>query len=104
MLSAINVMLITENTDRHSWHPSLIPMSSCRSIVASLTRPRHRWKLHGPAETLVSLGVIVLETDLKLDSFEEISLLCFVGVFEKLCNSMQCYLTVIEKMRSIWVL
>lgn len=37
----------------------------------------------GTAETLVTLGVIVLQSDLKLDRLEEVSLLLIVGVFEE---------------------
>jgi hypothetical protein len=40
----------------------------------------------GSGETLVTLRVIVLEADLELDGFEEVSLLGFERVFEKLLD------------------
>jgi hypothetical protein len=38
---------------------------------------------NGSGETLVTLRIIVLEADLKLDCFEEVPLLCLEGVLEK---------------------
>ena len=51
----------------------------------------HAWagdngQTNSSGETLVTLGVIVLEADLKFDGFEEVSLLGFERVFEKLLD------------------
>lgn len=54
-------------------------------------------ELDGSGETLVSLGIVVLETNLELDGLEEVALLLIVGVVQQLldvttdsgCNSMQ---------------
>lgn len=43
-------------------------------------------QLDGARETLVTLGVIVLQTDLKLDGLEEVTLLLVVRVVEKLLD------------------
>jgi hypothetical protein len=40
----------------------------------------------GSRETLVTLRIIVLETDLEFDSFEEVSLLGLRGVLKELLN------------------
>lgn len=39
--------------------------------------------LDGTRETLVALGVVVLETDLELDGLDEVSLLLAVGIGEE---------------------
>lgn len=39
-------------------------------------------ELHGPGETLVTLGIVVLEADLELDSFEEVAFLLIGGVLQ----------------------
>jgi hypothetical protein len=43
-------------------------------------------QLDGARETLVTLGVIVLQTDLKLDGLEEVSLLLILRVVEQLLD------------------
>merc|ERR1712142_60171 len=43
------------------------------------------WQLDGTAETLVLLGVVVLEGDLELDGLQEVTLL-LVGALEDLAN------------------
>lgn len=43
-------------------------------------------KLDGARETLVTLGVVVLQTDLKLDGLEEVSLLLILRVVEQLLD------------------
>lgn len=40
----------------------------------------------GARETLVTLGVVVLQTDLKLDGLEEVPLLLILRVVEQLLN------------------
>lgn len=43
-------------------------------------------QLDGARETLVTLGVVVLQTDLKLDGLEEVSLLLILRVVEQLLD------------------
>jgi hypothetical protein len=50
MLSTIDVVLITEDADGHAW-------------------TRDLGELDGSRETLVTLGIIVLQADLELDCF-----------------------------------
>lgn len=56
MLGTIDIVLVTQDADGH--------------VGAG-----HRGQLDGARETLVTLRVIVLETDLELDSLEEVALL-----------------------------
>jgi hypothetical protein len=44
---------------------------------------RDNWETDGSAETLITLRIIVLKTDLEFDGFEEVSLLGLEGVFEE---------------------
>ena len=44
--------------------------------------------LDGAGETLVLLGIVVLETDLQIDSLQELTLLGLVGVFEQLGDTL----------------
>lgn len=48
--------------------------------------PWNGWQFDGSRETLVTLGIVVLETDLKLDGLEEVSLLLIEGIFKKLLH------------------
>jgi hypothetical protein len=50
------------------------------------TRARNNRQTDGSRETLVTLGIIVLEADLEFDGFEEVSLLGLERVFEKLLD------------------
>jgi len=47
---------------------------------------RDRGQLDGAGETLVTLGVVVLQTDLKLDGLEEVPLLLILRVVEQLLD------------------
>jgi len=67
MLSAIDVVLVSENADGHA-------------------RAGNLRQLDGSAETLVTLGIVVLESDLQLYGFEEITLLCFLAILKELLN------------------
>lgn len=67
MLSAIDIVLVTENADGH--------------VGAG-----DGGQLDSAGETLVTLGVIVLETDLELDGLEEVTLLLVQRVVEKLLD------------------
>lgn len=44
------------------------------------------WKTDGSRETLISLWVVVLETDLELDGLQEVTLLGLEGVVQELLN------------------
>jgi hypothetical protein len=89
VLSTINIVLITENAF-NSNQPK--PSTLCPSCVLIGNIPdahswaRDDWETNGSTETLVTLGIIVLEADLKFDGFEEVSLLSFKGVFEETLN------------------
>jgi hypothetical protein len=67
VLGTVNVVLVTKNAKAHA-------------------RTGKGGELDGSRETLVTLGVVVLETDLELDGLEEVPLLGLVGVLEELLN------------------
>lgn len=67
VLSTIDIVLVTENADAHVW-------------------AGNDWQADSARETLVTLGVIVLEADLEFDGFEEVSLLLLERVLEKAVN------------------
>lgn len=50
------------------------------------TGPGDGRELDGSGETLVTLGVVVLEADLELDGLEEVPLLGLIGVLEELLD------------------
>lgn len=43
-------------------------------------------ELHGSGETLITLGIVVLEADLELDGLEEVALFLIVGVVQQLLD------------------
>jgi hypothetical protein len=56
-------------------------------------------------KTLVTHGVVVLETDLELDGFEEVSLLLIVGVVQQLLDVAThsgCFATSATGLATIW--
>jgi hypothetical protein len=67
MLGAVDVMLVAENADGH-------------------VRPWDLRELHGSGETLITLGIVVLETDLELDGLEKVAFFFIVGVVQQLLN------------------
>jgi hypothetical protein len=67
VLGTVDIVLVTENADGH-------------------VGARHTGKLDGARETLVTLGVVVLEADLELDGLQEVALLLLVGVLEQLLH------------------
>ena len=67
VLRTIDVMLVTQDTDRHA-------------------RAGDGGELDGAAETFVTLRVIVLQADLELDSLQEVSLLRLIAVLKELCE------------------
>lgn len=55
---------------------------------------RNGRQLDGARETLVTLGVVVLQTDLELDGLEEVSLLLILRVVQQLLDILAhsgCY-------------
>ena len=64
MLGTVQIVLVTEDADGH--------------VGAG-----HRGQLDGAGETLVALGVVVLEADLELHRLEEVALLGLVGVLQQ---------------------
>lgn len=63
-LSSVDVESVTEDTNRHVWSWA-------------------DWQLQSTRETLVSLRVVVLQTDLQLNGFQKVSLLGVVGVSQQ---------------------
>ena len=66
MLRTIDVVLVTQDAEGHA-------------------RTWDGGKLDSAAETLVTLGVVVLQADLKLDRLEEVALLGLIAVLEQFC-------------------
>lgn len=89
VLGTIEIVLVTENAV-HNW---LVFLAQSHSYYSY---PRRRFvpdghvgagdsgQLDGARETLVTLRVIVLQTDLELDGLEEVTLLSLVGVLQEL--------------------
>jgi hypothetical protein len=67
MLRTIDVMLITKDADGHA-------------------RAGDVGKLDSARETLVTLGIVVLQADLQLHGLEEVALLGVLGVVEQFLN------------------
>lgn len=64
MLGSVDVVLVTQDADGHA-------------------RTRDTGKLDGARETLVTLGIIVLQPDLELDCLKEVALLGLGRVLKK---------------------
>ena len=69
-----------------SFHYLWSPISLRSNVPDAHARSRNLGKLDGAGETLVTLGIVVLQTDLKLDSLEELTLLLVKRVIEKLLH------------------
>jgi hypothetical protein len=82
VLGSINIVLITQNAVVIlMFVPSRkVPCASPDAHIWA----RDLWKLDSSAETLITLGIIVLEADLELDGLQEISLLGVVAVVQQL--------------------
>lgn len=65
VLGTVQIVLVTQDADGH-------------------VGARDGGQLDGAGETLVTLGVIVLQADLELDGLEEVALLGLVGVLQEL--------------------
>lgn len=78
LLGTVNVGSVSKNADRHARTGNVRkPSSNTRKVVSSLLFKLTRKEniLDGTRETLVSLRVVVLETNLKLNGLNEIPLL-----------------------------
>jgi hypothetical protein len=75
----INVMLVTEDANGH-------------------VRARDVRELDGARETLITLGIIVLQANLQLDGLEEVALLGVLGVIEELLRIKLILRTIISKL------
>jgi hypothetical protein len=84
VLSTINIVLVTENAMVISVTVPQTLMDVIRgNIPDAHVWSGNNWETDGSRETLVTLGIIVLEADLELDGLEEVSLLGLEGVFEE---------------------
>ena len=93
VLGSIDVVLVTEDTGTQFLSVTIVRSTIAMNIKVSIprsekipdahSRPRDPWQLDGARETLITLGVIVLETNLQLDSLQEISLLLIERIIEK---------------------
>lgn len=106
VLSTVKIVLVTENTVLSTWSATC----SRNSLIIELffvffdniffsfflryasdvpdghAGARDGGELDGTRETLVTLGVVVLQTDLELDGLEEVSLLLILRVVEQLLD------------------
>lgn len=85
LLGAVDVGGVSENADGHAGAGDIgEPSTEVRT-----TRTTHKAgldALDGARETLVSLGVVVLETNLELDGLDKVTLLLAVGIGEELLD------------------
>ena len=86
VLSTIDIVLVTEDADGHTCDRLAHACATTLTPRRVLTRTRHGGELDGSGETLVTLGIVVLEADLELDSLEKVSLLGLVGVLKELLD------------------
>ena len=63
----------------------------------SHTRARNGGKANSSTETLVTLGVVVLQADLKLDGLNEVPLLGLIAVLKELFIDVSCTLSMGRK-------
>jgi hypothetical protein len=70
-----------------SCQPKPLHRNNQRVAIADVpdahSRAGNDWETNGSGETLVTLGIIVLEADLEFDGFEEVSLLGLERVLEE---------------------
>ena len=83
LLGTINVGCISENTNGHARAGNVGQSGMKRSAPDEMIR-RERSSLYSARETFVSLGVIVLETDLELDCFHKVAPFLVTGGSKKL--------------------
>jgi hypothetical protein len=85
VLGTIDIVLVTENA------VNLLASNSLGSVDSSAVPDGHvgsgdGGQADGARETLVTLRVIVLQADLKLNSLKEVTLLGLVGVLQELSD------------------
>jgi hypothetical protein len=87
VLGTIDIVLVTENAVVVR-QPScfLSSLSSFQIVPDGHVGAGDLGELDGTRETLVTLGVVVLESDLELDGLEEVALLLILGVVEELLH------------------
>jgi len=86
MLGTIDIMLVTENAITKISATSPLRRCNVVNVPDGHVRAGDDWETDGSGETLVTLGIIVLEADLEFDSLEEVALLCLKGILQELCN------------------
>ena len=96
MLGTVEIVLVTNDavlqsaTCNHSFAHLVFQSHSYSTGRSNIpdghTRARNVGEADGAGETLVTLGVIVLQTDLKLNGFEEVTLLLVEGVLKELLD------------------
>ena len=81
LLRTVDVCRICENADGHAGTRDIRePMYTHQYIVSYSLQCMGGHSLDGTRETLVTLGIIVLQTDLKLNRLDEVALLLAVGL------------------------
>lgn len=85
VLGTIDIMLVTENAVFQSAQVLRrdSPYVPIVNVPDAHVGAGNDWQTDGSGETLVTLGIIVLEADLEFDGFEEVSLLGFERVLEE---------------------
>jgi hypothetical protein len=82
VLGTIDIVLVTENAIHQLvlLHPNIVEVENIpdRHVWAG-----NDWEADGSRETLVTLGIIVLQADLEFDGLEEVSLLGLERVLKK---------------------
>lgn len=88
VLGTIDIVLVTENAvNPYVSRLFVVSFFASNSVVPDgHVGARDTGELDGSRETLVTLRVIVLETDLELDGLEEVSLLGVGGVLKELLH------------------
>ena len=82
MLSTINVGGIGENANGHA-RARDVGQSAVKKISSERIVGRGRLLLYGARETFVSLGVIVLKTDLEFDCLHKVAFFLVVSSSKK---------------------
>lgn len=85
MLGTVDIVLVTENAAPVSIIPCAVSYSS-RYAPDAHARAGDGRQLDRAGETLVTLRIIVLKTDLEFNGLEEIAFLCVGRVFQQLLH------------------
>ena len=84
MFGSVDIVLVTENAGDELAIEFLA--RSVFDLPDSHTRTRNGWELDGTRETLITLRIIVLEANLQLDGFEEVTLLLVQRIVKKILD------------------